>query len=234
MSTQPQDPRELLSPAAPEQLPPPAPLAPRPTGGLSIVTILIVVNVIVFVLQLRSEQLSKSINEFGAMQSAAVFQGQVWRLITSQYIHAGVMHLLVNMLSLHFLGRPLEAIYSRGKFLAVYTACGAVANLFFAVLAWRGVIHPLMPAMGASGSIYGLLGIVAVLFPHADLLMFYIIPVSIRSAALIMGVLAFMAVVERGKNYGGQAAHLAGLAFGLWWAIHGDKWWSETKWAWQK
>ena len=44
-----------------------------------------------------------------------------------------------------------------------------------------------------------------------------------------MGVIAFMAVVERDWNYGGQACHLAGLAFGVWWAVHGDEWGASTE-----
>jgi hypothetical protein len=41
-------------------------------------------------------------------------------------------------------------------------------------------------------------------------------------------------VIERGANYGGEACHLAGLAFGVWWALHGDEWWSNSDWAWKR
>jgi hypothetical protein len=58
--------------------------------------------------------------------------------------------------------------------------------------------------------------------------------VKIRTAALVMGGIAFMAVVERGANYGGEACHLAGLAFGVWWALHGDEWWANSDWAWKR
>ena len=90
---------------------------------------------------------------------------------------------------------------------------------------------PRQPAVGASGCIYGLLGIAAVLFPTAEVLIYFLFPVKIRTAAIVMGAIAFMSVVERGSNYGGEACHLAGLAFGVWWAMHGDEWWSHSEWA---
>ncbi|HPZ99611.1 MAG TPA: hypothetical protein PLT93_15870, partial [Phycisphaerae bacterium] len=78
------------------------------------------------------------------------------------------------------------------------------------------------------------LGIVAVMFPDAELLVYYVFPVRVRTAAIIMGVIAFMSVVERGANYGGEACHLAGLVFGVWWALHGDEWWSNSDWVWKR
>jgi membrane associated rhomboid family serine protease len=91
-------------------------------------------------------------------------------------------------------------------------------------------------AVGASGCIYGLLGIVAVLFPKAELYIYFLPPIRIRSAAIILGAISFLTVIERGGNYGGEACHLAGLAFGVWWALHGDEWWSSTEWSlpWQR
>jgi len=195
--------------------------------GDSIVTTLVVVNVATYVVaQFFSRTLGPWIYGLGAMQAEAVLAGQVWRLVTAQYLHAGVGHLLINMLVLHFLGRPLERMWSWRKFFTVYTLCGLFGNLFFTLLAFRGVIHREMPAVGASGSIYGLLGIVAVLFPTATVWVYFLFPIKVRTAALIFGGLALWQIIERGSNYGGEACHLAGLVFGVWWALKGDAWWS--------
>ncbi len=202
-----------------------------PRRGFSIVTILIVVNVLVFLLQSVNKHWHDIIRDFGALQTIAVMHGQYWRLFTAQYLHASVLHIVLNMVGLHFLGRPLERMWSARKFFAVYTICGLAGNLFFSILGSRGVIDPRQAAVGASGSIYGLLGIVAVLFPYAEVYVYYLFPVRIRTAALLMGAIAFMSVIERGQNYGGEACHLAGLAFGVWWALRGDEWWSHTEWA---
>lgn len=237
---------------------PPLTHADQPHGARSIVNVLIAINVAVFVLQatlpkvlppqsvapyvVMQDQMGRivmpppqtSLYWYGVLQTAAVMHGQIWRLFTAQYLHASFLHLLVNMVALHFLGRPLEMMWSRRRFFAIYTACGLAGNVFFTLLGSKGIINPYQAAVGASGCIYGLLGIVAVLFPHAEVLVYYVLPVRIRTAALIMGGIAFMSVIERGSNYGGEACHLAGLAFGLWWALHGDEWWSHSDWAWKR
>jgi len=132
------------------------------------------------------------------------------------------------MIGLHFLGRPLERMWSTRKFFTIYTLCGLIGNVFYTILGVYGVIHPEMPAVGASGSIYGLLGIVAVLFPTATVYVYFLFPIRIRTAALIFGGIALLTVLGRGANYGGEACHLAGLGFGVWWAMKGDTWWSAS------
>ncbi len=198
--------------------------------GRSIVTILIIINVAIYVLAHFSGTLLEIFFTLGSLEGAAVMRGQVWRLLTAQYLHANDFHIFINMLGLHFLGRPLERMWSARRFFAIYTLCGLAGNVFYTVLSSRGVISPTMPAVGASGCIYGLLGIVAVLFPHATVYVYFLFPIKIRTAALIFGGLAVFTVINRGSNYGGEACHLAGLIFGVWWALKGEAWWGRTEW----
>lgn len=200
-------------------------------GRRSIVTTLIVINVVTYVLGTLSPTFRDLVYSVGVMQADAVVHGQVWRLVTAQYLHAGMGHLFLNMLALHFLGRPLERMWSPRKFLVIYTLCGLFGNVFYTILGARGLIHPLMPAVGASGSIFGLLGIVAVLFPTATVYVYFLFPIRIRTAAYIFGGIAVLSVLERaeGTNFGGEACHLAGLVFGVWWAWKGDAWWARIR-----
>ena len=185
----------------------------RGLGSMTLSTKLIVVNVVVFVVGgfMRSRQ-SDPLFEWGAMYTPAVLQGQVWRLITSQYLHAGVWHLLFNMLGLHFLGRYLEQNWSRRKFLLFYTACGLAGNLFYLLVNRIGWLAPL-PAIGASGCVLGVLGACAVLFPGIQLII-YFFPMRIRTAAALFVGLYTLNLLQRGSNAGGDAAHLAGLLVG--------------------
>jgi len=213
-------------------------------GGRSIVTTLIVINVVLFALGEFFPALGVLLSggstrgpfglahRYGVAELVAglVMQGQVWRLVTAQYLHAGLGHIFFNMLVLHFLGRPLEAMWSARKFFTIYTVCGVSGNVFYTVLAYRGVIDPGMPAVGASGSIYGLLGVVAVLFPTATVYLYFLFPIRIRTAALIFGGISLFQIIQRGNNYGGEACHLAGLGFGVWWAMKGEAWWARTEW----
>lgn len=210
-------------------------------GGRSIVTVLIGINAVVYVLGAMSPAVDRwltgyeTISPMGVLtlhfgvaelRAVSVLHGQVWRLITAQYLHAGTWHLLFNMIALHFLGRPLERMWSPRKFFTIYTVSGLAGNVFYTVLGATEVIHPVTAAIGASGCIYGLLGIVAVLFPTATVYVYMLFPIRIRTAAMIFGGIAFFTVLQRGENYGGEACHLAGLVFGVWWAVKGDRWWA--------
>jgi rhomboid protease GluP len=89
----------------------------------------------------------------GALVPAAVTRGQVWLLLSSMFLHAGFIHLALNMLSLYFLGSFVEQAFGKGRFLALYLSsglAGGIAYLYFG--AFEG------PVVGASGAIFGLLG----------------------------------------------------------------------------
>jgi membrane associated rhomboid family serine protease len=164
----------------------------------------------------------------GAMSTGLVLRGQAWRLVTSQYLHTrgSVMHLLVNMIGLYFFGRSLERMWSRRKFLVVYTLAGVAGNIALMIIGATGWINPFIPAIGASGCVLGLLGICAVFFPHAEVYVYMLFPVKIRTVAVVLALGYAYTIWQRGWNFGGDACHLAGLAFGVWWAARGDRWWA--------
>ena len=214
------------------------------SSGRSIVTTLIIVNVVVFAVGALFPPVGRllsghqELTPFGVRQvpglaelrADAVMHGQIWRLVTAQYLHAGTWHLFINMLVLHFLGRPLERMWPARRLFTISTLCGLAGNIFYTVLGASGVIPTWMPAVGASGCIYGMLGIVAVLFPSATVYVYFLFPIKIRTAAYIFGGIAVLSIVTRGHNFGGEACHLAGLVFGVWWAMKGDAWWASTQW----
>ncbi len=90
----------------------------------------------------------------GALIPAAVLQdGQWWRILTGAFLHGGLLHIGVNMLSLWFLGRFIEYAMGPWRMLAVY--------MFSLIVAGLGVVYfsgPLVPTIGASGAIFGLFG----------------------------------------------------------------------------
>jgi len=137
---------------------------------------------------------------------------QVWRLITYQFVHGGVWHILLNMLGLFFLGPTLERHWGGKKFLIFYLSCGVAGGLFYMLLvALKFLDAGLM--VGASGAILGMLAACAILFPHFIVFIF-LFPVPIRVAAIGLTIMYFFFVVTRADNAGGHAAHLAGMAAG--------------------
>ena len=94
-----------------------------------------------------------SIIKYGWLLPTAVARGQIWLLLTSMFLHAGFIHLSVNMLSLYFVGSFTEQMFGKARFLALYLLsglAGGVAYLYFGGFDTG--------AVGASGAIFGLLG----------------------------------------------------------------------------
>lgn len=88
----------------------------------------------------------------------------VWALLTSMFMHGSFFHIFANMFSLFFIGNFLETIIGKKRFFWVYMISGIMGGLFFIASALLfGGTH--IPAVGASGAIFGLLGILAVLVP---------------------------------------------------------------------
>jgi rhomboid protease GluP len=89
----------------------------------------------------------------GALVPALVARGGVWRLVSSMFLHAGFVHLALNMLSLYFLGAFVEVALGRARFLALYLTSGLAGGLAYL---YSGDFNG--SVVGASGAIFGLLG----------------------------------------------------------------------------
>jgi membrane associated rhomboid family serine protease len=191
---------------------------------------LLVANIAIFVLTSMTSQPGRMpptpLFDWLAMFTPGVLRGQVWRLITSDYLHWNLGHIFMNMLGLYFLGRPLERDWGGRKFFAVYTIAGVLGSLFYMLLTLVGWLSPAGIAAGASGCVLALLGACAVRYPHAELLVYFLFPIKIRTAALLFGAWYALNLFHQGPNAGGDACHLAGMVFGAWWAWAGDRWWT--------
>jgi membrane associated rhomboid family serine protease len=177
---------------------------------------LLIINVAVFLIEVISGQMEVGarnyFEEWGAVfpQSWA-YVAQVWRLISYQFLHGGLQHILFNMLGLYFLGPRLEAFWGIKKFLTYYLLCGVAAGLLYTLLAMSGILD-VGTLVGASGSILAILAACAILFP-GDIIFLLFFPLPIRIAALVLiGIFIFLTFT--GGNRGGNAAHLGGMAAG--------------------
>jgi len=113
-----------------------------------------------------------------------------YRVFTSMFLHANMLHLLGNMLFLYVFGRDVEKVMGKARFLAFYIACGVIANIFntlsIAILpssyllskVQEYILPWLIPSVGASGAISGVLGAYLILFPRAKIIaIFYFFPI---------------------------------------------------------
>lgn len=130
-----------------------------PKKGFFVTPILIDFNILVFIFisflgvnpfYPRTEDLVK----FGALTND-VANGEIWRFISAMFLHGGLMHLLMNMIVLGFIGFFAESSLGRVKFLIIYFVTGILAGI--SSLLW----HQNLVGVGASGAIFGLIGAVA-------------------------------------------------------------------------
>ncbi|KXT74844.1 GlpG protein (membrane protein of glp regulon) [Streptococcus sp. DD10] len=127
------------------------------TSSLLIVSIFIFL--IMFLMRGTDYASGQTLYDFGAMYGLAIrtFPNQLWRLISAIFVHIGFEHLLMNMVTLYFLGRQVEGIFGSKKFLILYLFSGLMGNV--AVFLWT----PNVIAAGASTSLYGLFASIIVL-----------------------------------------------------------------------
>ncbi len=168
------------------------------------VKVLIIINVVVFVLQLLVPQITL----FLGLYPPFVFHYfMVWQLVTYMFLHGGLWHILINMLMLWMFGSELEAIWGSRKFLNYYffTGIGAgLCSLFFYNT----------PVIGASGAIFALLLAYGMIYPDRILLIFGIFPMKARHAVILFGFIAFLSAVGGARGNIAHFAHLGGLLFG--------------------
>ncbi len=185
---------------------------------------LIIVNVAVFIgdIFLFDDWLA----EWGCFTiQSALWHGQVWRFLTFQFLHGHLLHVLFNMLGLYFFGPWAERWWGARRFVVFYLLCGIAGAVFYTVLTFLGVLTrqpgmlplDLMPLVGASAGIYGILIGVAVIAPDLRVMLYFPpIEMSMRQLAILVLVIAAGTVLlGLGDNAGGEAGHLGGALLGF-------------------
>jgi membrane associated rhomboid family serine protease len=198
------------------------------TGALVTKT-LIALNVLVFLANLAQgssfSRIQGSIFEKGALfidspfYSGGLAEGEWWRLLTSAFLHAGLIHLGLNMLVLWFVGAPVEQAIGRGRFVALYIVSGLAGS------AGALLFSPNAITVGASGAIFGILGAALVLEAQGSLVLggqaFGLIAFNL----VLTFVLGSTANISIGGHLGGLAggalSMLALSRFGRTHAIYG-------------
>lgn len=187
---------------------------------LSMTIILIIINVLFFIvtyaLGFFNGQCSETVCKYIALTPSDALQGHnLWTIVTTMFAHANFLHLFVNMLSLFFLGSFLERLIGKKRFFMVYMLTGIVASLFFVALAALFGQDMSMPAVGASGAIFGLGGVLALLTPRLPVYIFFI-PIAMPLWIGIVVMLAVLWVVSAVAGVPiGNTAHLGGFVAGI-------------------
>lgn len=141
------------------------PLALRPPRNAQMTYTLLVVNFFVFGLEVYwgGSQNPWTLDRLGALIPAAVVAGEWWRLVSANFLHYGLGHLVTNALGLYLLGPFVEATLGRWRYLGVYLGVGVGTMGIFTALALYVNDEPFQRLVGASAAIMGLLGVIVVI-----------------------------------------------------------------------
>ena len=189
---------------------------------------LILTNVVVFVYQLTFPV--PALKQFvlanatiparfpAALAGHAPLEAAFLPLLTSMFLHAGIAHILGNMLFLWIFGDNVEDFYGHFTYLAFYLVCGIGAGMLHVLFNWNSIL----PSLGASGAISGVMGAYLILYPRSrvlTLVFIFLIPIPAVVILVLWFVLQFASGVSSlgMATSGGVAwwAHVGGFLLGM-------------------
>ena len=188
---------------------------------LSFTVALVVVNTAIFLVELaafNSPRGSDFIDNYLALSLEGLQHGYIWQLLTFQFLHAGWLHLIFNMLAVFFFGRTVETALGHGRFLTLYLSSGVIGGLcqMATALAWPSFFGGAV--VGASAGAYGLVAAFAVLnWWERFTLLIYFFPVTMRGRTLLWCSIGLAAggVFLTPHSQIANVAHLGGILTGI-------------------
>ena len=202
----------------------------NPTERFPIITVVFMaLNILVFLYQasLGDDAVESFIGAFSLTPARLFHAGTVLpgpvpvgiTIFTSQFLHGGLFHLIGNMLYLWIFGNNVEDSMGRFRFIVFYLLCGAIASMAHALMNAQSII----PMIGASGAISGILGAYVLLHPRARVLTLFTLGFFVRlievPAIMVLGfwfVFQFLNALVA-QDAGGVAwyAHIGGFLAGM-------------------
>ena len=163
---------------------------------------IIAINTIIFVIMYLFDYRDFYIENYSVYGRAIVENMQIYRLLTGTFLHANLMHFLVNMYSLYIIGSQMEGFLGKTKYLVVYLFSAIIGSLL-------SIIFNTIPSVGASGALFGLLGSLLYFGYHYRVFLGSVIKSQIIPIIVINFLIGFMSVGI--DNF----AHLGGLVGGV-------------------
>jgi membrane associated rhomboid family serine protease len=203
--------------------------------GKSMTTILLITLAACFLVQSILEGLNTRedwVMDWLALSSYGLAHGRIYQLLTFQFLHGGIMHLLMNMIGLYFFGRAVEQMLGSMGMLKLYLASGVVGGLLQVALAFAFPHTFGSAVVGASAGIFGLIAAFATRAPDEPItiLVFFFLPVTFKARVLLIieaciasaGVLGpllprpmFASDIANGAHLGGMLTGIAWIRWGM-------------------
>lgn len=165
------------------------------------------VNVAVYIMYFALWYSGQDIIGYLALERSLVWP-RLWTLVTSMFMHGPIIHIALNMLILYMFGSHVITLVGQRKFLLVYFVGGLAGNLLFILISPAAVV-------GASGAIFALLALLAVMMPKLRIVIFPLfIPMPLWGAVLIGLIVPLLIPWLFGYSVIAWEAHLGGAIAG--------------------
>ncbi len=190
-------------------------------GGRGItpaVKFLLIVNTVVFAIQAFADD--RIILLFGLVPRLVWQDYYVWQLFTYQFLHGGLFHLLFNMLALWMFGCDLERRWGSAFFLKYFFVSAVGGGLLNTLI----TPNQMIPSIGASGGIYGILLAYGLIYPNQVVYFYFLFPIKMKHFVWIIGAIAFYSSITSGQSGIANLAHLGGMLFGYLYLRGGNPW----------
>lgn len=189
------------------------------------VVLMIVITVAFGLQQINAVYAGFPIDRYFALSRWGLSRGYLWQLLSFQFLHVGLLHLICNLIGIWFFGRFVEERLGANRMLRIYFTCGVLGGLTQAIMAF---IVPqffgVASVVGASAGFLGLLAAFAMMEPGAEILVFFVLPVkAIHMLVASVGVALFFTIVPSDPGIA-HAAHLGGLLCGVAYIRWGLEW----------
>ncbi len=183
---------------------------------------LLLANIAIFVLQFLAPALNEIlIFYFGLIPRLAFQKLFIWQFVSYMFLHGGFSHIFFNMFALWMFGVELERTWGTREFLKFYFLTGIVAGISTAAFSWGSMI----PTIGASGAIYGILAAYALFFPDRYVYLYFLFPIKMKYLAVILGLLEFISAYNQSQTGIAHVAHLGGMLVGFFYLRHKYRHW---------
>lgn len=197
-------------------------------GAQNAVQLLMIFTTVVFLIQQMFGE--GFLVTFGLIPRVAWSKFYLWQFVTYVFLHANLLHLALNMYALWVFGRDIEQLWGFKAFLKYYFLTGIGAGIIHTLITPQSMV----PTIGASGAVMGILTAFAVLYPDREifLLVFFILPVRMKAGTMVLlfGGLSLVSGALGSPDHVAHFAHLGGMAVG-WLYLKRSSWFPSSSYA---
>lgn len=187
----------------------PGELSYKPSLFTDAIKILISINFVIFILQTISGAEGLFFPLFGLVPKLVWSELRIWQPFTYLFFHGGVWHVLINMFVLWMFGSELERLWGKRHFLKFYFVTGVGSGVVTMIFGFNSLI----PIVGASGAVYGILLAYGLTYPNRTVYLYGIIPIKSLWFVIGIGFISFISSIDNSSQIS-HLTHLSGMVLG--------------------